>query len=691
MSIKKSHAPWYKVRASSEGKSEILIYGRIGSSYWDDESVTAKALIKELNEIGDDDIIVRINSIGGSVSDGIAIFNSLRRHTGEVTTSIEGVAYSAGSLIAMSGASIEMAENSMMMIHAPASYASGNSVEMRRQADMLDKYAEAMTISYVRKGGPKKEELEDWLKDGKDHYFTALEASENGLIDEITNQVDMTACSIGMDFTGYIPPKSQSLSPLTEVPDMALNTTINTPNPKEPPPVVINPVVINPDASGDEDTHDVAGAIATRNVEIHAVLDPLKDIEGINSLLVSSLSDVKMSVEAVRQSALDLLGKKATSLSSPIFITEDAADKRIVAVGEVLSSRCNLKPADGKPINLGSNPHRGMTLIEMARESLSVAGVSCSGMNKLEVVGMAFSNSSSDFPILLENVMHKSLQTSYAIAPDTWTRFCSIGSVSDFRAHNRYKLGSLSNLKPLNEAGEFENQDIPDGKKESVSIDTKGNLISITRQAIINDDLGSFVGLAASLGRAAKRTIETDVYDALKLNSGMGPTLNDDLPLFDAAHGNIASLHVGLPSVTTFEEASTLMAKQMDISKKDYLDLMASIWLGSISRKTGVKVLNASTYDPGATSGTKNQFTPNPYSGFLNDIIGTPRLDDAPWYLFADPLIAPVLEVSFLDANQEPFLDLHNGWAVDGAQYKVRLDFGIDGVGYEGAVRNPGV
>ena len=102
-------------------------------------------------------------------------------------------------------------------------------------------------------------------------------------------------------------------------------------------------------------------------------------------------------------------------------------------------------------------------------------------------------------------------QSLTAIQADTWSRFCRIGTVSDFRAHTRYRTGSIGDLDSLTEGGEFLNKTIPDGEKASITASTKGNLINLTRQAIINDDLGAFVGLAADFGRAAKRTIENAV------------------------------------------------------------------------------------------------------------------------------------------------------------------------------------
>src|SRR5690606_12666188 len=97
-------------------------------------------------------------------------------------------------------------------------------------------------------------------------------------------------------------------------------------------------------------------------------------------------------------------------------------------------------------------------------------GVKTRGMDKQTLAARAlsyrgvFTQSTSDFTVLLENTMHKVLQAAYATTPDTWRHFCAIGSVSDFRAHNRYRLGSFGRLDKTLENGEYKNKPIPDGE-----------------------------------------------------------------------------------------------------------------------------------------------------------------------------------------------------------------------------------
>jgi hypothetical protein len=360
--------------------------------------------------------------------------------------------------------------------------------------------------------------------------------------------------------------------------------------------------------------------------------------------------------------------------------TDEVDRSRAAAASALLARAMIVDPSTGKRYAIErDNPFRGLTLLDMARGSLERLGVRSAGMNKLELVGRAFTQSGSDFPVLLENAMHKSLQAAYAVAPDTWTRFCAQGSVSDFRAHNRYRVGSLGNLDSLTELGEFKNKAIPDGEKASITASTKGNIINLSRQAIINDDLDAFIGLAAMLGRAAKRTVEADVYTYLASN----PTMPDSIALFHADHGNLDS--AGAPSVTTIDAARVKLASQTSVGGDDYLDLRPAIWLGGLTYGGSVRGINAAEYDPDTSNKLQK---PNIVRGLFRDVVDSPRIADTKWYLFADPNEAPVIEVAFLEGNSEPFLDMEEGFTVDGARWKARLDYGIAAVDYRGAVRN---
>lgn len=363
-----------------------------------------------------------------------------------------------------------------------------------------------------------------------------------------------------------------------------------------------------------------------------------------------------------------------------ISVTEDELDLQRSAVTHALLHRAQvIDPATKRIFALtGDNPVRGLTLMDLARRSLERCGVRTDGMAKLELVGRAFTQSGSDFPVLLESTMHKALQAAYAVAPDTWSRWCVTGTVSDFREHSRYRVGSIGNLDKLTESGEFKNKKIPDGEKATITAGTKGNTINLTRQAIINDDLGAFLGLATAFGRAAKRTIEADAYAFLASN----PKLDSNKTLFHADHGNI--LAAAVPSVASVDAMRVQLAQQMDVGGNDVLDLSPALWLGPTKYGSAARVTNKAEYDPDAEGKLQR---PNAVQGLFRDIVDTARIKDDKWYLFADPNDCPAIEVAFLDGITEPFLDYEEGFTVDGVRWKARLDFGIAALDYRGVQR----
>lgn len=676
--------------------AEILIYGDIGDSWWS-ESVSAAQFVRELNALDADDITVRINSIGGSVPDGIAIHNAMKRHKATITTVIDGMALSIASLIALGGDRVEMAENAAYMVHAPWTYAAGNSAELRDVADMLDTWAGAMSTSYASKTGKPEAEMLGLLTDGKDHWYTAAEAKEAGYVDEVISAMPVAAMARASgelnrfrDVPAWLAARATpaaAAAPISQEPSMtqAVNQPSQAPTP--PQPVLATPPAA-PVQGGGDDPARAAGvqAEANRRRDIRAAFQPFAGREGMDALLRECEDDVQCTVAAANGKILAALAKGATPAAGGYVVVEkDETDKFREAAVQAIMARGAVVTKDGPVRADGSNPLRGHKLLDIARACLVRAGVRVDGMDQRAIVAAAFTQSTSDFPLLLENTMHKTLLSAYAIAPDTWTRFCKRGSVSDFRQHKRYRVGSMSNLDAKNELGEFKTKAIPDGERSSIQAATKGNIINLSRETIINDDLEALTGLSGALGRAAKRTVEADVYATLALNSGLGPTLEDGKSLFHADHGNI-----GTPAANTvaaWDEARAKMAQQKDPSGNDFLDLRPAVWLGPTGLGGTARVLNGAEYDPDTANKLQK---PNMVRGLVGDIVDTPRLSGTPWYLFADPMDAAVLEVAFLDGVDTPYLEQEAGFTVDGVRWKVRLDYGVAGIDYRGAVRNAG-
>jgi len=668
----------YEIKALYDGNVEIYIYGDIGDNYWDEESTSAVSFVRELSELTANEITVRINSYGGSVSDGVAIYNALKRHDATITVEIDGVAMSIAALIAMAGDHVSMAENAIFMMHAPSDYQGGNAEKHRELADMLDKYAEAMSTSHANKSGQSKETIDALLKDGKDHYFTAEEALEMGFIDSISEAVQIAASGIPLDRYSlpatWVAANKPKGNIMPKVKEPAAQEPVATPQAIEPTKVVNK---VSPQASAPT-KDEVLAAEKERRIGIRAAFTPFKDTDGMSNIMDACLDDHNITAEQANQKILAKLGEKSEPLagSGNIIVGETGSQRFVADASQSILVRAGVEKRGA------NDAFKGMTLLDVARASLDRIGIQSHGLDKREVVAEAFTQSGSDFPVLLENVMHKTLLNAYATAGDTWRRFCAMGEVSDFRAHNRYRAGSFGNLDSLTELGEFKNKTIPDGEKQSITAGTKGNIINLSRQAIINDDLGAFNGLAATLGRAALRTIESDVYALLASN----PVMSDGVELFHADHGNLAGTGAAM-SVATLDAGRVAMAMQKDFAGDEFLDIRPNALLCGVGVGGDARVLNDAQYDPDTANKLQR---PNKVRGLVSDIIDSPRITGTEWYLLADAADAPTLEVAFLDGIDQPYLEMQNGWQVDGAQYKVRLDYGIAALDHRGAYKNAG-
>lgn len=176
-------------RANGAKFAEVYIYGAIGGWY---EGIDAKSILNEIKELGDvDSVDLHINSPGGSVSDGIAIFNAFKRLKAEVTVYVDGLAASIASVIAQCGDKRVMAEGALMMIHDPSTFVWGNAADMRKEADVLDVHKETLMTVYLNAGFSDKEELGRLMS--AETWMTGEEAVENGLADEVEGELQVAA------------------------------------------------------------------------------------------------------------------------------------------------------------------------------------------------------------------------------------------------------------------------------------------------------------------------------------------------------------------------------------------------------------------------------------------------------------------------------------------------------------------
>ena len=711
---------YIRVTAAAD-TAEVRIYGDIGESFWD-PGVTADGIVQQLDAIRASVITVRINSRGGDVAEGLAIYNALKRHAARIVVVIDGQACSIASLIAMAGDEVLMPANTLLMIHAPHCVAWGNANAMREIAEALDKHAEAIATSYIARTD-KPDEVRRMLTDGKDHWFTAAEAVEFGfadrIADDVTTPADADAAAAAAALTSYVCAITRAPAPvaaclrahiqsaaqphvftsLAEATQRAVVAHIEDPSMKEklnaiiranaggsgtPAPAAPAPAP-QPTPAPTASITDVQAAVAAERARvreraeaINAALEPHLGNAEIRALRDRELANPEgQSADQISAAALRILAAGATPIANPgrVHAGADERDKLRTAMQQAIAARAGMAPADTQ------NEYRGATLFEMARACAERAGVNPRGMDRMEIVASAFTHSTSDFPLLLGNSARVALLAGYEEVPETFPQFTRAITLTDFKETTSAGLGQFSDLDKIPENGEYKYGTFGEhGQK--IRLVTFGKMFSISRQAIINDDLGAFTAVPRKMGRAAKRTLGNEVFRLITSN----PTLADGVALFHANHKNLLTgAALGTTSLDAMR-AKMAMQKGADGSRVNVplKYVLVPVGLGGLAR-----TVLAAEYEVGGTAGSN---VPNIMRNRF-EVIEDPRLDDASgtaWYGVADPNLFDGLVVGYLDGRQDPYLETKEGWNVDGVEFKVRLDAGASIVDHVAFAKNPG-
>jgi phage head maturation protease len=435
-----------------------------------------------------------------------------------------------------------------------------------------------------------------------------------------------------------------------------------------------NAIPATPPVNVDQVRQEALNAEKARRTEIRSLFDKHGDHIALRD---QCLDDPAVDVGEARKLLLEAIGKREEPVASNqrIEIGDTDVEKFSRAAEDAIAYRAGIAGKDVKPTELV-----GYTLLEMARQSLELRGVRTAHMDKRELVARAFTHSTSDFPKLLENNSRKAMLRGYEEAEEVFTQFTRTGNLTDFKTHSRVGLGVFEKLDEIPESGEYKHGTIGE-RAETIKLATYGRLFSITRQAIINDDLTAFTDIPRKMGRAAARTVGDLVFSILIDN----PAMSDGVALFHASHNNLASS--GTPiTAANLGAGRTAMRTQKDGSAT--LNIRPSYLIVPAAQEDTARVLLASETDPSQANSKKPNAVRN-----MAEIIVDARLDDASttaWYLAADPNTFDTIEVGYLDGIAAPFLDQQDGWTIDGVEYKVRIDAAAAPLEFRTLYKNPG-
>jgi ATP-dependent Clp endopeptidase proteolytic subunit ClpP len=289
---------WYAIQQTADGEAEVSIYDEIGFG-----GVTAKSFLAELKKLSGQRVHLRINSVGGSVVEGAAIYNALRRHKGGLVVHIDALAASMASVIAMAGDETLIADNALVMIHNPWGMTMGDADELRKEADILDKLKATLVNAYVRKTGMEAEQVAQMMDD--ETWLDATEAVALGFADAIED---------GIEAAASITPEAARARFDTFQNSMARKST-KTIKAEEAAPaeVVAEPIVEAPVADEAVDT----SSEDNMNAELQAKVDALQ----------AELSS-KVEADTVRAQADEVTAKEIETLKAEVErLTAESASK----------------------------------------------------------------------------------------------------------------------------------------------------------------------------------------------------------------------------------------------------------------------------------------------------------------------------------------------------------------------------
>jgi len=403
------------------------------------------------------------------------------------------------------------------------------------------------------------------------------------------------------------------------------------------------------------------------NREIRSIA---KDL-GLSQRWIDNQIDAEPTTDEVRASAFAEIRKRpgpiirSTSTGEP-----DAPGALIARRGEALYARAN----PGHELSEPARRYANESMVDIARDCLRRSGATITGLSSGELATRAL-HTTSDFPLILGDAVNRTLREAYRAAPSGLRMVARQTTARDFRAKHRVQLGEAPTLEKVSESGEYTRGTMAEAR-ETYSLDTFGRIIGISRQAIINDDLGAFANLSGRIGAAAASFEAMQLVKLIEANGAM----SDGIALFHGDHGNLADSGAAL-NETTLSAARLAMRKQTGLSG-DMIDVTPRYLVVPPDLETTAEKL-LSTVQAAKTDDV------NPFARLT--LIVEPRLtSETRWYVAADPATVDGLEYAYLEGAPGPQTETRQGFEVDGVEVKVRLDFGAGFVDWRGFYRNDG-
>ncbi|MDN3699189.1 Clp protease ClpP [Vibrio cortegadensis] len=695
---------WYTLNNEATDKpAQLYIHGEIGG--WD---IYAIDLVKALQQVGEKDLIMRVQSYGGSVYEGLAMFNAIKAHKGKTTGVVDGLAASIATYMLMACDEIHMPENSTFMIHNPSIGAWGEEDEIESALVQVKNAKMTVSNAYVERSGKPLEEVLGAM--AQETWFTAQQALEWGLIDQVIDAVELTN-----NFTEF---DSKEIAKFKNAPESLLNcitlgkpeshAELDTSTPTNAAPADNS----QPESNQSEQVSDMPkpneeliNAVKAENKRQQAIRS-LCNKHGVKGELVNQmLEDMSCTVEQAsarilsnmnndRESLQNLcntlnLGEDLTNqvLSDPNFTMENASKSLMNILGQQ-SAEGGANGITPTQVHVGNGNHvkdelqnalnarAGVaelekdnsfgheSLLNMARASLGAN--SRSAMTKDELVNRAFN--SQDFGDIVTESIRTVMRDEREATTPLWRELANIESLPDFRETELTMVNDAPDLMNIGEDGEYKSA-ILKGSGERIQLATFGRGIQFTRQSIINDEIGLISKVPRKFMQAGYRLADKLMFNAI-LSGKMGDGKSVFQKNVQGDWGNLtdgiaAGDHEALIMALHKMFATTTTIPVDGKGTGDPLDLRGEILLANPD--------HASMFEAVLNTASKPDHYNPAYKKFKR-VIETARANAINGAIGFTSKDFDTVLMGFLDGQQDPWLETGDGWSSDGAKFRITYD-----------------
>lgn len=322
----------------------------------------------------------------------------------------------------------------------------------------------------------------------------------------------------------------------------------------------------------------------------------------------------------------------------------------------------------------------GRSLVDLAAERLGERRVPGGFGQREEILRRAF-HSTSDFPLLFENALNRTLAARYAAAQPTYRRIARRRTYADFRDHSTVRAGDFPTLQPVGvEAGEIKGGTFGEAR-EKTRVLPYGVRVDFSRQMLVNDSLNGLAQVLADRGRAVAKFEDNTFYAMMLSASGAGPTLTETTrAVFNTTDATLAAVAAAI-TVPSLSLGRAALRKRTGINGA-LLELNAAILLVGPDKETEAQQIVAPIQAQQAGN-------VNPFSGTM-EVVPTARITGNAWYLFASPDDLPCFEWGLLEGYDAPRFRVEDIFGTQGTAMTLEHDFGCGAIDYRGGYRNAG-